>query len=133
MSGDPYRDQAFPRQQALLDEEMQLLTRAGRVMVWAGLVGLLATALALASEIRGDIGWWSVGFGVGLPGLFAGLTLQAGLVLSRLSGGSRDYTQIERAVGSLGVLFQIKGILVLVFMALTAVSLVLPLLFYMVR
>jgi hypothetical protein len=64
---------------------------------------------------------------VGLPVVFAALTLRAGLVLARLPGGSRDYGEIERAVGSLGVVYVVKGVIVVMLMAMFGLSLLLPL------
>ena len=53
----------------------------------------------------------------GLPGLFSALTLQAGLVLARLPGGGRDYHALETAVRRLGVVYTIKGVVVLITVA----------------
>ena len=130
MSADPYRDEDALRHEALLADERALLVRAGRVMVWAGAVGLLAvlvglgtvdTAIALANGGGGLI------VSVGLPTVFSVLTLRAGLVLARLPGGSRDYGEIERAVRSLGVVYLVKGVIVLILIGLFGLALLLPL------
>jgi hypothetical protein len=121
---DPYRDEATRKHEALLAEERELLVRAGRVMVYAGAVGLVAVLVGLKMAIaEGTVGLVA---SVGLPGVFSALTLQAGLVLSRLPGGSRDYGEIEKAVKSLGVVYTVKGIIVLIFIGLFVLAFLAP-------
>ncbi|MBC8068406.1 MAG: hypothetical protein IAG13_08740, partial [Deltaproteobacteria bacterium] len=111
MSADPYRDEDALRHEALLADERALLVRAGRMMVWAGAIGLLAVVVGLGTTLM--IGGADLVVSVGLPAVFSALTLRAGLVLARLPGGSRDYGEIERAVRSLGVVYIVKGVIVL--------------------
>jgi hypothetical protein len=125
MNADPYRDEDALRHEALLADERALLVRAGRMMVWAGAVGLLAVVVGLGTALAAPGA--SLVVSVGLPIVFSALTLRAGLVLARLPGGSRDYGEIERAVGSLGVVYLVKGVIVVVIMAMFGLSLLLPL------
>jgi hypothetical protein len=121
---DPYRDEATRKHEALLAEERELLVRAGKVMVWAGIVGLVAVLVGVKiALVEGVVG---IVASVALPGVFSALTLQAGLVLSRLPGGSRDYGEIEKAVKSLGVVYTVKGVIVLCFIALFAIAFLSP-------
>ena len=131
MSADPYRDEATRKHEALLAEERELLVRAGKVMVWAGVVGLVAVLVGVKMAIAdGAVG---IVASIALPGTFSALTLQAGLVLSRLPGGSRDYGQIEKAVKSLGVVYTVKGVIVLCFLALFAVAFFTPMVLRFLR
>lgn len=128
---DPYRDEAARKHEALLAEERALLVRAGKVMVWAGVVGLIAVLVGAKLAIaEGAVG---IVTSVALPGIFSGLTLQAGLVLSRLPGGSRDYSEIEKAVRSLGVVYTVKGVIVLCFIALFVVAFFTPMVLRFLR
>jgi len=121
----PYRDESAHKFESLLADERQLLVRAGNVMVWAGAVGLVAALVGLVDAIRG--GLFTVVVAVGLPAVFSALTLQAGLVLSRLPGGSRDYGEIEKAVHSLGVVYTVKGVIALCVIALFVLCFFVPL------
>lgn len=115
---DPYREEATRRHEALLADERALLVRAGKVMVYAGAVGLIAVLVGLkAASTEGAV---VLIRSTVLPGLFSALTLQAGLVLARLPGGGRDYHEIETAVRSLGVVYAIKGVIVLLIVAVYA-------------
>jgi hypothetical protein len=128
---DPYRDEATRKHEALLAEERELLVRAGKVMVWAGIVGLVAVVVGLKLAIaEGAVG---IVVSVVLPGIFSALTLQAGLVLAGLPGGSRDYGEIEKAVKSLGVVYTVKGVIVLCFIALFVVAFFAPMVLRLLR
>jgi hypothetical protein len=122
---DPYRDEAALRHEALLAEERALLVRAGKVMIWAGAVGLVAVLVGLQAALVASVG--GLVASVALPAVFSALTLQAGVVLARLPGGSRDYREIEKAVRSLGVVYRVKGVIVLLFIALFAAAFLRPL------
>lgn len=130
MSADPYRDEDALRHEALLADERALLVRAGRMMIWAGAIGLLAVVVGLGTTLM--IGGADLVVSVGLPAVFSALTLRAGLVLARLPGGSRDYGEIERAVRSLGVVYIVKGVIVLTVIGLFGLALVVPLLLQIV-
>ncbi len=128
---DPYRVEGRLTQEALLAEERALLVSAGKVMRVAGIVGLLAAAVGLLASFRADL--VAIALGAGLPALLSALTLQAGMVLSRLPGGSRDYREIERAVGSLHVVYAIKGVIVLLVGGFFLLVMLSPLVLRLVR
>lgn len=120
---DPYRDQDAAKLQALLDDERALLVRAGRLMLVAGALTLLSTLLGLPATLAsGGVDWVTTGVTAAL----AALTLQAGVVLSRLPGGSRDYRSIERALGSLRVVYTVKGVIMLAVVGLMALAFLVP-------
>lgn len=128
---DPYRDEATRKHEALLAEERELLVRAGKVMVWAGLVGLVA--VLVGGKLAIEEGVVGIVTSVLLPGIFSGLTLQAGLVLAGLPGGSRDYGEIEKAVKSLGIVYTVKGVIVLCFIALFVIAFFTPMVLRLLR
>lgn len=128
---DPYRIEGPVSHEALLAEERALLVGAGKVMRIAGVIGLVAAALGLLASYHADL--VSIALGAGLPALLSALTLQAGLVLARLPGGSRDYREIERAVGSLHVVYAIKGVIVLIVGGVFLLVLLLPIVLRFVR
>ncbi|MBK8239219.1 MAG: hypothetical protein IPK74_27160 [Deltaproteobacteria bacterium] len=128
---DPYRIEGPRSHEALLAEERALLVGAGKVMRVAGVIGLVAAVVGLLASYRADL--ISIALGAGLPGLLSALTLQAGMVLSRLPGGSRDYREIERAVGSLHVVYAIKGVIVLIVGGLFLLVMLAPIVLRLVR
>ncbi|MBK6918831.1 MAG: hypothetical protein IPH07_15675 [Deltaproteobacteria bacterium] len=128
---DPYRIEGPRSHEALLAEERALLVGAGKVMRVAGVIGLVAAVVGLLASYRADL--ISIALGAGLPGLLSALTLQAGMVLSRLPGGSRDYREIERAVGSLHVVYAIKGVIVLLVGGLFLLVMLAPIVLRLVR
>jgi hypothetical protein len=73
---DPYREEATRRHEALLADERTLLVRAGKVMVYAGIVGLIAVLVGLKAASTEDV--VVLLRSTVLPGLFSALTLQAG-------------------------------------------------------
>ena len=108
--GDPDRDRSAIELQALLDEERGLLVRAGKAMIAAGVLAILAALVGLPMTLAGAwFGW----IADSIPLLLGIITLQAGLVLSRMPGGSRDYRHIERSMASLRVVYTVKGALML--------------------
>lgn len=120
---DPYRVQPAGKLEALLGEEREMLVRAGKLMVVAGVLAVLAVLVGLPSTLGGGALDWIAD---AIPAVLGALTLQAGLVLSRLPGGSRDYGQIERALGSLRVVYAVKGVIMLVVIGLMCLVLIAP-------
>lgn len=121
---DPYRqDEPTRRPEALLAEEREILVKAGKVMIVAGGIGLLGALVGLAAELDASVSDMVVQNGV--TGLLSGLTLVAGLVLARLPGGSRDYTEIEKAIRSLAVVFTVKGVILMLMAAVFVLPFVL--------
>lgn len=120
---DPYRDQAATKLQALLDEERALLVRAGQAMVAAGVLAVVAALVGLPLTFAGT---WVDWVGDMIPVMLGALTLQAGLVLSRLPGGSRDYGHVEKAIGSLRVVYAVKGVLMLLVVGLLCLAFISP-------
>lgn len=122
---DPYRDQEGSKLEALLAEERALLVRAGKLMIAAGVLAVLSALVALPRTIGGDAFDWIAD---PIPAILGVLTLQAGLVLSRLPGGSHDYRHIERALASLRVVYTVKGVIMLAVVGLLGLAFVAPML-----
>jgi hypothetical protein len=112
---DPYREEATRRHEALLADERTLLVRAGKVMVYAGIVGLIAVLVGLKAAVPRT--WLCCSARPCCPGCSPPSRCRRGLVLARLPGGGRDYHAIETAVRSLGVVYTIKGVVVLIAVA----------------
>jgi hypothetical protein len=120
---DPYRGQRAAKLEALLGEEREMLVRAGKLMVVAGVLAVLAVVVGLPTTLRGGAFDWIAD---GIPAVLGALTLQAGLVLSRLPGGSRDYGHIERALGSLRIVYAVKAVIMLLVVGLMCLALIAP-------
>lgn len=120
---DPYRDRSAIELQALLDEERGLLVRAGKAMIAAGVLAILAALVGLPMTLAGT---WMDWIGDSIPLLLGIITLQAGLVLSRMPGGSHDYRQIERSMASLRVVYTVKGVLMLIAVGVACLAFLSP-------
>lgn len=120
---DPYREGSANKLQALLDDERALLVRAGKMMVAAGVLTVVAAIVSLPITMAGT--WLDWLFEL-IPAGLGALTLQAGLVLSRLPGGGRDYSHIEKAVGSLRIVYTVKGALMLLVVGLACLAFISP-------
>lgn len=127
----PYRDDGVRKHEALLADERALLVRVGKAMVLAGAIGMIAAAFGVVPAIgQGVLAWCG---GVVVPGALSLITVHAGLVLSRLPGGSRDYTEITRAVDALRTVYSVKGAIVLTLVGLFALTLLVPMILYIAR
>jgi hypothetical protein len=120
---DPYRDQAAIKLQALLDEERALLVRAGKAMIAAGVLAILAVLVGLPMTLASAwFGW----IADSIPLVLGIITLQAGLVLARMPGGSRDYGHIETSMASLRVVYTVKGVIMLLAVGVACLAFVSP-------